>query len=49
MADAGGTPIEAVSELMNVTRERIRQIETQALSKLATMSDAHVLRDFDER
>ena len=49
VADAGGTAIDAVSELMNVTRERIRQIETQALSKLATVSDAHVLRDFDDR
>jgi hypothetical protein len=49
VADAGGSAIEAVSELMNVTRERIRQIETQALSKLATLSDSHVLRDFHER
>ena len=49
VADAGGTAIEAVSELMNVTRERIRQIETQALTKLATLSDAHVLRDFADR
>jgi hypothetical protein len=49
VADAGGSPIDAVSALMNVTRERIRQIETQALSKLATVSDAHTLRDFHER
>jgi hypothetical protein len=49
VADAGGSAIEAVSELMNVTRERIRQIETQALSKLATLSDSHALRDFHER
>jgi hypothetical protein len=48
VADTGGTAIEAVSELMNVTRERIRQIETQALTKLATLSSAHVLRDFDD-
>jgi hypothetical protein len=48
VADAGGTAIEAVSALMNVTRERIRQIETQALTKLATLSHAGVLRDFDD-
>jgi hypothetical protein len=49
VADAGGTAIDTVSELMNVTRERIRQIETQALTKLATLSDGYVLRDFHER
>jgi DNA-directed RNA polymerase sigma subunit (sigma70/sigma32) len=31
---------------MNVTRERIRQIETQALSKLSTGSGTRDLRDF---
>jgi DNA-directed RNA polymerase sigma subunit (sigma70/sigma32) len=31
---------------MNVTRERIRQIETQALAKLSSVTDTRSLRDF---
>ena len=46
VADLGGTAIELVGELMNVTRERVRQIETQALSRLAVIADTHALRDF---
>jgi hypothetical protein len=49
VADLGGTAIEAVSELMNVTRERIRQIEMQALSRLAAATDANPLRDFTSK
>ena len=48
VADMGGTAIEQVSELLNVTRERIRQIETQALQKLSDDRDTEVLRDFHE-
>lgn len=46
VADMGGTAIELVSELMNVTRERIRQIEMQALSRLASVADTNALGDF---
>jgi len=46
VADLGGTAIELVSELMNVTRERIRQIEMQALSRLQSIADGHALSDF---
>lgn len=35
IADEGGITLEEVSEVMGVTRERIRQIETLALKKLA--------------
>jgi hypothetical protein len=49
VADLGGTAIELVSELMNVTRERVRQIEMQALSRLATGADRHALRDFSTK
>jgi hypothetical protein len=49
VADLGGTAIELVSELMNVTRERVRQIEMQALSRLASVSDTHALRDFQNK
>ena len=48
VADLGGTAIEQVSELLNVTRERIRQIETQALEKLGSVQDTAILRDFHE-
>ncbi len=46
VADLGGTAIELISELMNVTRERVRQIEMQALARLAHVADTHALRDF---
>jgi hypothetical protein len=49
VADLGGTAIELVSELMNVTRERVRQIEMQALSRLASVADTHALRDFQTK
>jgi hypothetical protein len=48
VADLGGTPIETVGDFLNVTRERIRQIETQALTKLSSLRDTHHLRDFHE-
>jgi hypothetical protein len=45
VADLGGTALEVVSELMNVTRERIRQIEMQALARLGSVADTP-LKDF---
>jgi hypothetical protein len=48
VADVGGTPIERVGDFLNVTRERIRQIETQALAKLSSLRDTRHLRDFHE-
>lgn len=48
IADNGGMRLEDVGELMNVTRERARQIEIQALTKLH-MADKHsALRDYVE-
>ncbi len=44
VAERGGTSLEDVSTLMNVTRERVRQIETQAMAKLSTVEDLHELR-----
>jgi RNA polymerase primary sigma factor len=37
--------LEEVGRTLNVTRERIRQIENQGLSKLSTLADAAALRD----
>ena len=46
VADQGATEIETVSEMMNVTRERIRQIEAHALARLSIIADTHALRDY---
>lgn len=35
VADRQGVTLEVVGSLMNVTRERIRQLETQALARIA--------------
>jgi hypothetical protein len=48
VADAGGQPLERASALLNVTRERIRQIEALALVKLGSLRDAGALRDRDQ-
>lgn len=34
VADRGGEPLETIGEMLGVTRERIRQIEVQALDKM---------------
>jgi hypothetical protein len=34
VADRGGTTLEEVAELLNITRERVRQIEVRGLAKL---------------
>jgi hypothetical protein len=44
VADRGGCPLEEISEALNVTRERVRQIEATALSKLNTDAIADLLR-----
>lgn len=44
VADGGGTKLEIVGELMNVTRERVRQIELKALGKLEMLRDTRALR-----
>jgi hypothetical protein len=46
IAERGGTSLDDISKLMNVTRERVRQIETQAMSKLASVQDLHELRQY---
>jgi len=46
VADRGGTTLEDVGAIMNLTRERIRQVEVKALAKLEALKDMSSLRDF---
>jgi len=46
VADRGGTTLEDVGAIMNLTRERIRQVEVKALAKLQSLRDMESLRDY---
>ncbi len=46
VADRGGTTLEDVGAIMNLTRERIRQVEVKALAKLEALSDMEALREY---
>ncbi|MCA9582562.1 MAG: DNA-binding protein [Myxococcales bacterium] len=46
VADRSGITLEEVGEIMNLTRERVRQVETAGLAKLQAMEDLEKLKDF---
>lgn len=46
VADRGGITLEEVGEIMNLTRERVRQVETAGLAKLAAVQDITRLKDY---
>jgi hypothetical protein len=46
IADRGGITLEEVGEIMNLTRERVRQVETQGLAKLQGLEDVDLLHDY---
>ncbi len=46
IADRGGITLEEVGEIMNLTRERVRQVETAGLAKLAALNDVARLKDY---
>ena len=46
VADEGGATLENVGTIMNVTRERVRQLELAALGRLASVRDMRNLRDY---
>src|SRR5258708_28509488 len=46
VADRGGTTLEEVGAIMNLTRERIRQVEVKGLAKMAAVRDMATLRDY---
>lgn len=48
IADRGGITLEEVGEIMNLTRERIRQLETRGLAKLKALSEMASLSDYCE-
>lgn len=46
VADRGGTTLEDVGAIMNLTRERIRQVEVKALAKLEALHEMESLREY---
>lgn len=46
IADRGGITLEEVGEIMNLTRERVRQVETQGLSRLQESIDISRLAEY---
>lgn len=46
VADRGGTTLEDVGAIMNLTRERIRQVEANALAKLEALRDMMALQTY---
>jgi hypothetical protein len=48
VADRGGEVLEQVGAILNLTRERIRQIEVKGLAKLEALRDMQSLRDYVE-
>jgi hypothetical protein len=46
IADRGGITLEEVGEIMNLTRERVRQVETAGLAKLQAIEDVERLKDY---
>ena len=46
VADRGGTTLEEVGAIMNLTRERIRQVEVNGLAKLQSLKEMTALRDY---
>ena len=46
IADRGGITLEEVGEIMNLTRERVRQVETAGLGKLQALEDVARLKDY---
>ena len=46
VADRGGSTLEEVGTIMNLTRERVRQVEVKGLAKLEALSDMYELREY---
>lgn len=48
IADRGGLTLEEVGEIVNLTRERVRQVEMRGLMKLKYLEETTRLRDYVE-
>ena len=46
VADRGGITLEEVGEIMNLTRERVRQVETAGLARLQNFQGVDRLKDY---
>lgn len=46
IADKGAITLEEIGEIMNLTRERVRQLEQSALEKIEQAKEAEALKDF---
>lgn len=46
VADRGGDTLEAVGDMLGMTHERIRQLETRALAALKAQAEMHTLHDY---
>lgn len=46
VADRGGITLEEVGEIMNLTRERVRQVETAGLARLEALREIERLKDY---
>ena len=47
VADRGGITLEEVGAILNLTRERIRQVEVRGLMKLKYLDDTEKLKDYN--
>ncbi len=46
VADRGPTTLEDAGAMMNLTRERIRQLEVKAMAKMSALKEMEALRDY---